>query len=56
MTSKEDSFTQFDEVLSQAVAGDPWAHEHGEPPVYAPDYELIGKILTVPVRACRLPA
>lgn len=51
MTPKDDSLTPFDDLLSEVSGGDPWAHQRGEAPAYAPDLELLGRILTVSVRA-----
>lgn len=51
MSSREDSFTPFDAVIAATHPGDPWTHLHGQAPVYSPDYDLLGRILTVTVRA-----
>ncbi len=49
--SREDAFTPFDPLLASTELTDPWTHALGETPAYAPDYELLGKLLTIPVRA-----
>ncbi len=49
--NKEDSFSAFDPVLAATPLNDPWTHQLGELPVYAPDYALLGRLLTVPVAA-----
>ena len=46
-----DSFSPYDEVLADATLSDPWMQAVGDPPVYAPDYDLLGRLLTVPIRA-----
>lgn len=51
MAKKEgDKFSRFDPVLEQADVSDPWAHSAGEVPVYLPDYELLGRLLTLPIK------
>lgn len=49
--SKGDAFEPFEAVLQARRPSDPWQHAIGEVPVYAPDYELLEQLLTVPVRA-----
>ena len=49
-TSGKDSFTPYDELLTAPVTG-PWSHPRGEPPRYVPDYDLLGRLLTIPVAA-----
>jgi hypothetical protein len=48
--SKKDSdkFSRFDQVLQAAELSDPWSHAPGQPPVYEPDYNLLGRLLTLP--------
>jgi len=46
-----DKFSRFDAVLEQADVSDPWSHTAGQAPVYVPDYELLGRLLTLPVEA-----
>src|SRR5208282_5352515 len=48
---KTDSFSPYDDVLAEAALSDPWVHAPGEPPIYQPDYSLLGRLLTVPIRA-----
>lgn len=50
MAAGSDSFSQFDHLLTGALT-DPWTHRRGEPPCYKPDYELLGRLLTIPVSA-----
>jgi hypothetical protein len=45
-----DSFTPYDELLTASLT-DPWTHTYGHSPVYAPDYDLLGQLLTIPIRA-----
>jgi len=45
-----DSFEALEPVLSAREFTDPWLHGYGEAPEYAPDYELLEQLLTVPVR------
>ncbi|GGC97887.1 hypothetical protein GCM10011512_26050 [Tersicoccus solisilvae] len=49
--SKSDAFSDFDPVLAAQPLTDPWTHSAGQQPVYAPDYDLLGKLLTIPVAA-----
>jgi hypothetical protein len=46
--SKGDSFSPFDALLAGPLT-DPWAHQAGEAARFAPDYELLGRLLTIPV-------
>ncbi|SDH62365.1 hypothetical protein [Agrococcus jejuensis] len=48
---KKDSFSPFDDALAAADLGDPWTHGRGQPPTYAPDYQLLARLLTIPVAA-----
>lgn len=43
-----DSFSPYDPLLTGPLT-DPWTHQPGQPPRYAPDYDLLGRLLTVPV-------
>jgi hypothetical protein len=52
--SKDDAFAGFDQVLADTPLTDPWSHQHGQTPVYAPNYPLLGRLLTVPVTEGRL--
>jgi hypothetical protein len=45
---KGDSFSPYDPLLATPLT-DPWAHGRGEAARYVPDYDLLGKLLTVPV-------
>lgn len=49
--SRSDAFSDFDPVLAAQTLTDPWAHGPGEPPIYSPDYDLLGRLLTIPVAA-----
>ncbi len=46
--AKTDAFSPYDELLSGPHT-DPWTHRQGEPARYEPDYDLLGRILTLPV-------
>lgn len=45
-----DSFSPYDAMLTGPLT-DPWTHHHGRPPRYDPDYDLLGRLLTVPITA-----
>lgn len=45
-----DSFSPYDTLLTGPLT-DPWTHHSGQPPRYRPDYELLGRLLTVPIAA-----
>lgn len=51
MAKDSDSFTPYDALLGDRALTDPWAHSAGQPPRYIPDYEFLGHLLTIPVRA-----
>ena len=46
--AKTDAFSPFDELLFGPLT-DPWTHQQSEPARYEPDYDLLGRILTLPV-------
>ncbi len=48
--SREDAFSAFDAELAAKPTGDPWLHAKGEPPLYGPDYDLLGRLLTYPIQ------
>lgn len=50
MPTNRDSFTPYDALLTGPLT-DPWTHHRGQPPRYAPDYDLLGRLLTVPITA-----
>lgn len=50
MAAGSDSFSQFDYLLTGPLI-DPWTHQRGETPCYKPDYELLGRLLSIPVGA-----
>jgi len=45
-----DSFSPYDELLTGPLT-DPWTHQRAEPPVYGPDYDLLGRLLSLPIAA-----
>ncbi len=45
-----DSFTPYDELLT-APLSDPWTHARGQVPQYTPDYDLLGRLLSIPISA-----
>lgn len=49
--SRSDAFSDFDPILSGRPMTDPWKHSAGQQPVYDPDYDLLGQLLTIPVAA-----
>jgi len=49
--AKGDSFSQFDGLLLDLPLSDPWVHQYGDSPVYVPDYDLLGQLLTIPTQA-----
>lgn len=49
--SKEDAFSAFDAELADTPTSDPWLHAEGETPRYGPDYDLLGRLLTYPIRS-----
>ena len=49
--SKEDAFSAFDPELAATPTSDPWLHAEGEVPRYGPDYGLLGRLLTYPIRS-----
>ncbi len=49
MDSRPDSFSPFDAELAAAPMSDPWLHGRGEAPFYSPDFELLERLLTIPV-------
>lgn len=51
MAAKPDSFEHFDEILAAAPLTDPWLHDKGAQPRYAPDYPVLEDLLTVALGA-----
>lgn len=49
--AREDAFSDFDALLARYPLTDPWTHNHGEQPVYLPDYRLLGELLAIPLAA-----
>jgi hypothetical protein len=46
-----DAFSDFDQLLAAVPHADPWLHEQGAAPLYRPDYELVERLLSVPITA-----
>lgn len=42
-------FEAYDPLLAAAASTDPWRHARGETAAYAPDYDLLTRLLTIPV-------
>ncbi|HUR75681.1 MAG TPA: hypothetical protein VMZ00_15475 [Sporichthya sp.] len=51
-----DGFSALEPLLAARRRTDPWQHDRDKPAVYAPDYELLEQLLTVPVREGSAPA
>lgn len=51
-----DSFSPYDALLAETAATDPWRHAPGESPHYAPDYRLLGGLLSIPVAEGKVAA
>ncbi len=49
-----DAFSDFDELFAGQLLTDPWEHGRDEPPVYVPDYRLLGELLSIPVAAAQV--
>jgi hypothetical protein len=49
VASGEDGFSDFDSILADTGASDPWRHHLGAAPRYEPDYELLETLLSVPI-------
>lgn len=49
--AQTDAFSDFDASLGRDLLTDPWEHSPGEPPRYAPDYRLLGELLSIPIAA-----
>ncbi len=49
--AREDAFSDFDALLAGYQLTDPWEHDHGEAPLYAPDYRLLSSLLGIPLDA-----
>ncbi len=50
MPREPDKLVPYEVALASRPWSDPWTHHAGEPPVHQPDFELLGELLTVPVR------
>ncbi len=53
--SRADVFDSFDELMAGRAGriGSPWVHPEGAPPRYEPDYDLLARLLAVPLREQR---
>lgn len=51
-----DSLALFDALLAAADTSDPWQHDATAEPSYAPDYELLGHMLSLPVTEAKVAA
>ena len=51
MAERKDSFSPYDDLLAGRAGTDPWTHHRGQAPAYAPDYDFLGQLLTIPVSA-----
>lgn len=49
--ARTDAFSVFDNILANYQSYDPWTHARDETPQYAPDYNLLADLLTIPVAA-----
>ncbi|WP_188744167.1 hypothetical protein [Agromyces bauzanensis] len=49
--AKTDSFSVYDAPLAARPPTDPWVHALGEAAMYSPDYELLSRLLGIPVAA-----
>ncbi|WP_131765139.1 hypothetical protein [Candidatus Protofrankia californiensis] len=50
MSRRPDKLVAYESVLARHPATDPWRHTAGAEPSYEPDYDLLGELLTQPVR------
>ncbi|MGF7233422.1 MAG: hypothetical protein ACQSGP_00470 [Frankia sp.] len=50
MPRDPDKLVPYEGVLASRPWSDPWTHDAGEPPAHQPDFDLLGALLTVPVR------
>lgn len=51
MPKDQDAFSDFDSIIAAAPSPDPWRHDIAEEPLFLPDYELLCRLLTVPLVA-----
>ncbi|WP_433055060.1 hypothetical protein [Dactylosporangium sp. CS-033363] len=49
--TRPDAFSAYDAILADAASSDPWTHALGDEPRYLPDFELLGRLLSIPVRS-----
>ena len=52
--AQTDAFSDFDALLGGDLLTDPWEHGPNEPPRYAPDYRLLGELLSIPISAVQV--
>jgi hypothetical protein len=46
-----DAFSDFDQLLAAVPHSDPWLHAEAEAPLHRPDYDLVERLLSIPVAA-----
>lgn len=54
MPRRDDGMVPLEPALRGYEPSDPWQHEQGESPHYAPDYDLLSDLLTIPMRSQRV--
>lgn len=54
--ARTDAFSPYDSLLAGAPSLDPWVHGRDETPCYAPDYDLLAQLLTIPVSLGKVAA
>ncbi|MFE4468053.1 hypothetical protein ACFRFH_04470 [Leifsonia sp. NPDC056824] len=54
--ARTDSFSAFDDLLADLIPEDPWIHEAGDEPHYAPDYDAFEQLLEIPIKAGKASA
>lgn len=52
--AQTDAFSDFDDLLAGQLLTDPWEHRNGEAPRFAPDYRLLGQLLSIPISAAQV--
>ncbi|WP_019874457.1 hypothetical protein [Sporichthya polymorpha] len=52
----KDGLSALEPLLAARRHSDPWQHDRDKPPVYAPDFELLEQLLSVPVREGSAPS
>lgn len=51
VAKNHDAFSDFDDLLAEAPVVSPWEHRAQDAPVFVPDYELLCRLLSVPLAA-----